>query len=67
MAPGVLSSACLATAKPCRQTAHPADLQSPQAPIWGEDMDNLPVPTSQKRTCLYLPHVCPVPRTGVSP
>jgi hypothetical protein len=48
MAPGVLSSACLLTGKPCRQAAHPADLRSPQASIWGEDMDNLPVPTSRR-------------------
>jgi len=27
MAPGVLSSACLATGKPYRQIAHPADLR----------------------------------------
>jgi hypothetical protein len=57
MAPGVLSSACLATAKPCRQAAHPADLRSPQTSIWGEDMDNLPVPTSLKQTGLLLPRV----------
>jgi hypothetical protein len=44
MAPGVLSSACLVTGKPCRQTAHPADLPSPQASIWGEDIDNLQIP-----------------------
>ncbi len=37
MAPGVLSSACLATGKPYRQTAHPADLRSPLASTWGED------------------------------
>jgi len=67
MAPDVLSSACLTTGKPCRQTAHPADLRSPQASIWGEDFDNLPVPTSRGRTCLHLPHVCPVPRIDVLP
>jgi len=67
MAQGALSSACLLTGKPCRQAAHPADLRSPQASIWGEDIDNLPVPTSWGRTCLHLPHVCPVPRTGVLP
>ena len=67
MAPGVLSSACLVTAKPCPQAAHPADLRSPQASIWDEDMDNLPVPAARKRTCLYLPHVCPLPPTGVLP
>jgi hypothetical protein len=67
MALGVLSSACLVTAKPCRQAAHPADLRSPQASIWGEDIDNLPIPISRKQTGLLLPHVCPVPRTGVLP
>jgi hypothetical protein len=67
MNPGVLSSACLVTGKPCRQAPHPADLRPPQASIWGEDIDNLPVPTSRGRTCLHLPHVCPVPRTGVLP
>jgi hypothetical protein len=48
MAPGVLSSPCLATGKPYRQTAHPADLRSPQASTWGEDSDNLPVATSRR-------------------
>jgi hypothetical protein len=67
MAQGVLSSACLLTGKPCRQAPHPAVLRSPQASIWDEDIDNLPVPTSQKQTYLLLPHVCPVPRTGVLP
>ncbi len=67
MAPGVLSSACLLTGKPCRQAAHPADLRSPQASIWDEDIDNLPVPTSRKRACLHLPHVYSVPRAGVLP
>ncbi len=65
MAPGVLSSACLLTGKPCRQAAHPAVLRSPQASIWDEDIDNLPVPTYRGRTCLHLAHVYPVPRTGV--
>jgi len=67
MAPGTPSSACLVTGKPCRQAAHPADLRSSQASIWGEDTDNLPVPTFLGRTCLLLPHVCSVPRPGFLP
>lgn len=67
MTPGVLSSACLLTGKPCRQAPHPADLRSPQASIWGKDFDNLPVPTSRGQTCLHPPHLYPVPRIGVLP
>jgi len=67
MALGVLSSACLADGK-CLPLNCSSDCSLiPQASFWGEDIDNLPVPTSRWRTRLHLLHVCPFSRTTLLP